>query len=256
MCIIVVKPSGKRLPSKQILSKCFSSNPHGAGFMYNNPQNEYNSDTITIAKGFMDFESFYSAITSITADNLYNSDLVIHFRYATQGSISSKNCHPFPVSKKIKDLQALNFTTNTGIAHNGVISFCSNPNKHDLSDTQIFIKDILSQVPQDQLKDNFAYEKTYSKFAILDKEGFSLIGNFLEDNGIFYSNDSYVPYEYLYNRNSYNSKPYIKRGTSNNKYAITAWGYNSNDSYIDEEQNYYYNDYTKEELMELWQRME
>ena len=250
MCIIVVKPSGKRLPSKQILSKCFSSNPHGAGFMYNNPQNEYNSDTITIAKGFMDFESFYYAITSITADNFYNSDLVIHFRYATQGSINSKNCHPFPVSKKIKDLQAISCITTTGIAHNGVISFCSIPNKHDLSDTQIFIKDILSQVPQDQLKDNYPYEKTYSKFTILDKDGFSLIGDFIEDDGIFYSNTSYIPYEYTYTSRHY--KPYIKRGTTHNKYAITAWEYNSNDSYIDEEQNYYYNDYTKEELENLW----
>ena len=246
MCIIVVKPKCQQLPSEQILSKCFNSNPHGAGFMYNS----HNSDTITIAKGFMDFESFYSAITSITADNLYNSDLVIHFRYATQGSISSKNCHPFPLSKKIKDLQALNFTTNTGIAHNGVISFCSYPNKQDLSDTQIFIKDILSQIPLDQIKDQSIYESTYSKFAILDKEGFSLIGNFLEDNGIFYSNDSYIPYEYLYNRNSYNSKPQIKRGTSNNKYAITAWDYNSDDQFLDNFSNYYYNHYYDDEIEE------
>jgi len=137
MCIIVIKPKNHQLPSKKILSQCFYSNPHGAGFMYNNSQNsnnstDHNSHHVTIAKGFMDFESFYSAITSITADNLYNSNLVIHFRWATQGSINSKNCHPFPISKKIKDLQALNFTTNTGITHNGVISFCSIPNKSDL----------------------------------------------------------------------------------------------------------------------------
>jgi len=248
MCIIVVKPKGHNLPSEQILEKCFYSNPHGAGFMYNNT--DHNSYYVTIVKGFMDFESFYS---TITADNLYNSDIVIHFRYATQGSISSKNCHPFPVSKKIKDLQALNFITNTGIVHNGVISFCSNPNKHDLSDTQIFIKDIISQVPSDQLKDNSPYEKTYSKFAILDKEGFSLIGNFIEDNGIFYSNDSYIPfdkYQYLYNRDPYNSKSPVKRGTSHNKYAITAWDYNSDDQFVDNYSSFYYNHYYDDDEIE------
>jgi len=247
MCIIIVKPKNHLLPSKEILEQCFYNNPHGAGFMYNS----HNSQHVTIEKGFMDFESFYFAITAITAQDMYNSDLVLHFRWATQGSINSSNCHPFPINSKVSKLRAINCITKVGIAHNGVIASCSYPNKQDLSDTQIFIKTILSKLPYDYLKNPEIYTSTFSKFAVLDKDGFSLIGNFIEDDGIYYSNDSYMPYipcsQYFYN-----SKPNLKRTKTNHKYTITDWRitnwdycndnpFNDVDNYYD----YYYNDYER-----------
>jgi len=208
MCIIVYKPNNTPMPDYNILMNCFDSNPDGAGYMYQ----DYNSKKVIINKGFMNFDSFITAIESLSNNiDITASNLVIHFRYATQGSINPANCHPFPITAKVKQLRQSNITANTAIVHNGVIPFCSNYNsKNKLSDTQIFIRDYLSKMNNNTLFNPAVLalieESTNSKFVIMDSNRIELIGNFIEDQGIYYSNDTYKLSRWYKTLKSKNSK--------------------------------------------------
>jgi predicted glutamine amidotransferase len=193
MCIIVYKPNNTPMPDYGILMNCFDSNPDGAGYMYQ----DNNSNKVIINKGFMSFDSFITAIENLSNNiDITALNLVMHFRYATQGSINSANCHPFPITAKVKQLQQTTITVNTAIVHNGVIPFCSNYNSRSkLSDTQIFIRDYLSKMNNSTLFNPAVLalieESTGSKFAFMSYNRIELIGNFIEDRGIYYSNDTY-----------------------------------------------------------------
>ena len=212
MCIIVYKPSGNKLPNKQILETCFTNNPDGAGFMYSH------KGEVVIKKGFMDFSSFDSALTdTLKRIDEVKTPMVLHFRITTQGGVNQPCTHPFPLSKNMDDLRKLDVRTNIGVAHNGIISLTSEygggyygyssvkTKVIDYSDTMKFITDYLSLIIKTPkyYKDKDTLELIErladSKLAILDSVGHcELIGNFTKDNGIYYSNDSYKPRVYKY----------------------------------------------------------
>ena len=194
MCIIIYKPKGKDL-SKDLeknLVNSFENNFDGCGFMYSHNRKVY------INKGFMTIEELFSELDKIDMTEL---NMVFHFRYATFGEISPENCHPFPISNKNKNLRSLITECDQGIAHNGVIKFCE-IDKSSLSDSQIFIKKYLSKISKNELKNPVIHEliekSTNSKFAIMINDNVYLIGKYIEDKGIFYSNDSYKKYKYRY----------------------------------------------------------
>lgn len=198
MCIIVYKPQGITMPKNSILENCFDSNPDGAGFMYQ----DHNSNKVIINKGFMTFNSLIIAIQSLKSElDITAIDLILHFRYATQGSISPGNCHPFPITKKVKELKELQISSKMAMVHNGIINFCTdyhtNKTKRQaiLSDTQIFIKNYLAKMNNSTLFNPAVLalieESTGSKFVFMDANRTELIGNFIEDKGIYYSNSTY-----------------------------------------------------------------
>jgi hypothetical protein len=135
MCVICVKPKGKAFPTTEKLLKMYSTNDDGAGFMF------MRDNKVKIQKGFMSYKSFRKALRR--ADLTDDDVVVMHFRIATAGSISPSNTHPFPISSEVKELQSRNIETDLGIAHNGILS-CGGDKKEDLSDTQTFIRDVLS----------------------------------------------------------------------------------------------------------------
>ena len=68
------------------------------------------------------------------------------------------------------------------------------------SDTALFITKYMSRILRspDDLRNQEVLDKIYrlaeSKFAILDGSGYiATVGNFIEENGILYSNTSYLP---------------------------------------------------------------
>jgi len=201
MCIIVAKKSGVELPSKFVLETCFLANPHGVGFMYNN------KGRVIIEKGFMDFYEFYERLIEI--DNridLSSKGLVIHFRIATSGLIDQGNCHPYPITKANKFLRSTFISCPIAMAHNGIILKYHKKNSQ-LNDTQLFIKnDVYTIIKKYSLmfyKDerilSYLLKISNSKLAFLDQNGqMTLIGKFVNDEGIYYSNNSY-----LYGLNKY-----------------------------------------------------
>jgi len=207
MCIIVFKPAGKDLPDIDTMLSCFDNNPDGAGFMYRH------NGRVHIQKGFMTYKGFFNALDKLgKAIDIKRTDLVFHFRFATQGSIVPANCHPFPISSKVRDLKAINIVTSIGVAHNGVISFCADKSKTKLSDTQLFIKNYLSSIPAETLftpaMQELIKQATNSKFAIMGAKQTALIGDFIEDKGIHYSNTSYktIKIRGFYSTTKYSTK--------------------------------------------------
>lgn len=206
MCVIVNKNRGIELPRKELLENCFSNNSDGAGMMYNLNGKVY------IEKGFMKFDEFYNRLMELDKKiNLVDRGLVMHFRISTSGGINKGNCHPYPISNNVNDLKALRFTTDLGMAHNGIMSKYEPSKNSTLNDTQTFIKTYLSKVYEvykDFLKDDVMMKaieyEVGSKLSFLDTEGnITTVGKFEEYEGCQYSNSTY---SYNYYSSSYWSK--------------------------------------------------
>lgn len=209
MCIIAIKKIGVDLPKESVFKNCFYNNSDGAGFMYNK------DGKVHIRKGFMNYKDFDMALKDALKEikDVKNTGMVFHFRITTQGGTKPQNCHPFPISNRDIDLQATQFDTDLGIAHNGIIDLTSGYNysrydytlkkyiKRDthLSDTQLFIRDYLYGIYQ--LNNRFydsedgldLIERLIdSKMCFLNADGeIKTVGVFNEKNGMLYSNYTY-----------------------------------------------------------------
>lgn len=139
-------------------------------------------------------------------EDVKNKGLVIHFRIGTSGTNSAENTHPYEISGKFWNYKKLNNTCDLGVAHNGVISKYTpkGKNKYNFNDTQLYILKRLSKLPSGFYKDTKALEnignETASRFAFLDSKGnITTCGSgWITDNGIKYSNTSYINYSYDY----------------------------------------------------------
>ena len=200
MCIIAVKPIGEELMDRKVLENCFNYNSDGAGLMYNLDGKVY------IEKGYMNFKNFYGRLLELDKEiGLKDRGLVMHFRISTSGGVSTQNCHPFSISNDEKVLKALNFVTDVGVCHNGIIPSYV-PKGGTLSDTQLFIKDYLYYIKEeneDFLTNPsllFAIEKTVqSKLCFLDGEGnVTTVGKFIEEDNYLFSNETYLDLTDLY----------------------------------------------------------
>jgi predicted glutamine amidotransferase len=221
MCIAIVKPKGANFPTMKQLENCFTSNPHGAGFMYSDGEN------LILKKGFMTFESFKKAYLQ---ENISKDKLVFfHFRIATHGLKDGGNTHPFPL---VKDAEIMRETSlkfkGYGMIHNGVISyqnyeFNQYGGSNYISDTMLFGMKVAERLPykyktttsvelavaahikskNNDLIKYIEHQIHYNKIAIMNEhEEYVKYGQWIEDNGVFYSNDDY---DYDCNYNYYSS---------------------------------------------------
>lgn len=194
MCIIVVKPHDKPMPSKAILKHCWDNNDDGAGYMYPDGKN------VIIKKGFMKFDAFYKSLIFDYAKSGRFTPFVLHFRISTQAGVNEECTHPFPLSREMADLRKTRTRSPIAIAHNGVIDLTKSGYSTTItySDTMKFITDYASLIIKS--KDFYKDEDTLllldrlvgGRLAIMDYEGhIQMIGSFVEDDGIFYSNETY-----------------------------------------------------------------
>lgn len=198
MCIIVFKPKNEEIPKKEILRQCFINNPDGIGFMFRH------KGRIHIKKGYMDFNDFYADLMEVdgrTKRGLKNTDVLIHFRIATHGAIISAQTHPFPVSGSIIKMGMLDSKVKAAIAHNGIIKDYEPPAKSGglLSDTMFFILENHNDIEGalKKVKDG--------KFILMTDKETKKIGEFIKEDGIYYSNTTYMEQiHYIYSGYSYN----------------------------------------------------
>ena len=203
MCIIVYKPEGVDMPSRDTLLNCYRGNSDGAGFMY--PL--VGKDKIRIRKGFMDFGGLMDSLDRIP--DVKNVPVVIHFRIGTQGLNDKGNTHPFPITSCESTLTSVESVADVALAHNGIIDLTSTYGsvKQEVvrSDTYFFVKDYCTCLCD---KPNY-YENEKiveileklagSKLAIMSNDGHvELIGSFIHDDEDFcyYSNTSYMGWSY------------------------------------------------------------
>lgn len=200
MCIIVAKPKGASMPERETLRTCFTNNSNGAGIMWNL------KGKVHIRKGFMEWDPFNAFLEELSTQiNLKDTGVVCHFRITTHGKTSPQNCHPFPISNRIRDLKKLSLMTDVGCAHNGIIPIKT---IHNLSDTQTYILKRLYNIQKahprfleskrimSQIKKEIG-----SKMAFLTSDGnIYTIGKFVEQEGVLYSNKSFEE-RFLYSYN-------------------------------------------------------
>lgn len=194
MCIILYKPKNRKLPDKTILKNCFDNNNDGAGYMF------VKNNQVYFKKGFTNFDTFYNELTKeYKSNNLDSKNLVLHFRIGTSGGINKEKTHPFIISDKDEKLNQLKGYCKSAIVHNGIFSNYVNDNKN-LSDTQNFIKGFLYPLLKlshfnfnnKDITKLINKQIETSKIIILDqKDNIFMYGNFIEDNGIYYSNTTY-----------------------------------------------------------------
>jgi hypothetical protein len=128
MCMLCVIPPNT-FPSRDKLENSALNNPHGFGYAIAIPSENrihtfrtMNADECI--NRFMDERAKY-----------LDGYAIWHARYATHGSTTLDNCHPFRVGTDEK----------TYLAHNGIISVIENP-KDMRSDTRIFAEDLLPTI--------------------------------------------------------------------------------------------------------------
>lgn len=197
MCIAIYKPSGISVPSNETLKLCFENNPDGAGYMY-----AFNNK-VYIEKGLMTFKKFKSSLkkTIKKVGDITNIPFVFHFRISTQGGVQKGLCHPFPVCGSYDTMKKLSQTCDMAIAHNGVIDFASSYSVKNHNDTMEFTKNVVNNIigntnfnfyESKSITNCISYLLGTNRVVILDKLGHATtFGDWVEDNGVFYSNTSY-----------------------------------------------------------------
>lgn len=247
MCIIVAKYKGYDLPKKSILQNCYESNPDGAGIMYTK------NNKVVIDKGYMTFNSLWKRLEKLQAEiDIKNTPIVLHFRIGTSGAFDKSNTHPFELTNQNNKLLKLKNSVNIGIAHNGIITAYEDANDFTLNDTQLFIKKFL--YPIYKLDNHFYRSKeiqeiiknvTSSKFAFLTSQNeLILIGDFIKENGIYYSNKTYKESRKKYTKKK--KSPIYYKYANYNDYIEELSPLEDDDVAMDEEGNYFINyDYRK-----------
>lgn len=206
MCVAILKPAGVRFPTQARLKKCWAANPHGAGFMA-----RAGNDDVRIQKGFMSFSSFWKAFRA--AKFRVADEVVIHFRRMTRGEVSPGHCHPFPLLNTRTALMATEIVAEAGMAHNGTIRDLA---EVPLSDTQVFVRDVLSDPAIWRHIETLSVQKLInmaaapSRLVVMPGKGNTvLFGNWENVGGVFYSNLRWQ------------GGPSLRRGTSCEKKSST-----------------------------------
>lgn len=198
MCLAIFKPMKAEFPSDSIMKRAWGNNPDGAGLAI------VTENGVKIIKGLMTFEALKEKIESL---DLYDFEVLIHFRWATSGPDNKPAgmTHPFPISRKNEELKALELICDRALIHNGVMF---SPNLSDYSDTAIFSR-YLSYFPNatsEQIKDCIPYG---NKVAIATKNGVELFGNWTVKNGCHFSNEfSFETPAYYSNKSKFKKSKY------------------------------------------------
>ena len=206
MCVITFKTKNTtKLWTDETLKTMYENNSDGCGlmFMYDNK--------IYFEKGFLTFESFKKRYDFLNKKYDFKKiDVALHFRISTHANVDETNTHPFMITNNFKNFELKKGFTDMLLMHNGIINSVDIVNKK-YNDTCHFIKQVV--YPLKQLNNDFILNddikkilKTLSnsKLLFLSKNGFDTVGEFINDDNIYYSNSSYKNDNYSFSKYSYN----------------------------------------------------
>lgn len=195
MCIICIKKKSVKFPSMKAVRNMCENNNDGFAIAWYHPTMK--STQVYRTMNQKQFLKEYKRIK-----NEYDAEdttLFIHARIKTHGTPNLKNCHGW-----VSDECGLAF------AHNGILSGVAN--RDDMTDSETFFRDIFT--PAFMYGGWEAAERTIdaiigtSKFVFMDSYGGIVhYGNYIEDNGLLYSNTTYQPPLWK----SYTKSPYSSR---------------------------------------------
>lgn len=178
MCVIAICEN-RALTSSEF-NECWDSNTHGMGFAF------WNGSEITFKKGFMNKKDAKKAYKDIPVPH------VVHFRIASAGEVCPELTHPFLCSKKSSLLLSSKGEIPV-LFHNGTVG-----NYQTLLLMAIFKT---KHFPQGRMSDSRAMAVAVSqvgpdlldmysshKWVYVTKDGFRKVGDWIEEDGVFFSN--------------------------------------------------------------------
>ena len=180
MCIICIKKRGVKFPSMETVKTMCDNNNHGFALVYNYGQGTKIFRTLNEANFLAEYKRVKKRCSA------KKTSLFIHARIKTHGTQRVENCHGWH-----DDECGLVF------AHNGILTGVAN--RDDMTDSETFFRDLF--LPAYAVGGwNIAKRAIQaiigtSKFVFMDSYGtISHFGDYIEDEGLLYSNTSYVPY--------------------------------------------------------------
>lgn len=172
MCVICVKPKNVAMPSRNLLLQMYSANPDGCGFVASE-SGDWHS---------LSFDDFYKHLQRVQK----REACIIHFRWATQGSVNILNCHPFRAG-------------NTYFAHNGVLPV---PAERDMTDSELCFRHTLIPIISTYGWVNgtpyIDAVRGTSRFAFMQYGQVHLYGDFVKYEKCFYSNLNFLRWYHAY----------------------------------------------------------
>lgn len=174
MCILVVKQKGVKFPSLQNIQNCMDNNPDGFSMAWVENGTVLNYRTL-------DSKDFIKKYKEVSKLDFKKTPAIFHMRIKTHGTVKLDNTHCW-----IKN--------GIAFAHNGILSV---KNKGDMTDSETFFEDIFMPIYM-----AYGWDKAInaincvigtSKFAFLQPNGnIKAFGNFIESQGVLYSNSTYT----------------------------------------------------------------
>jgi hypothetical protein len=176
MCLAIVKPAGQVL-TREKMAHAFAANPDGCGFAVRR------GGQVHIAKGCWSFAEFWRRLEAVMA-----FDLLVHVRWATAGTVSAANCHPFALAG------------GGALIHNGHLGGYGTGDESDTAEwVRRVFNPLLRTYPgalgEPAVLALLAASAPGSKFAILTPTQTVIIGEKAGhwEGGVWYSNHSYAP---------------------------------------------------------------
>ena len=173
---------------EEYVKQMFRRNRDGAGVAYWDADKK----AVVMRKGFMNLSDLLKYLGKIK--NPEKIDLVLHCRIGTSGGNTKLNCHPYPLWEENRYLKGC---FDTVMFHNGVLdNFGYSGELPGENDTQAFIRKCINKLPKNFLRNDAVcslIERAigYNKLVFLSKDGLTMIGKFIEEDGFFFSNTSY-----------------------------------------------------------------
>lgn len=183
MCIAIYKPEGVKMPELSIFENCWESNPDGAGYAVRK------DGQCHIHKGIMDWKDFEKVYDS-QLKKLNGYDVLIHFRIHTHGGVNKENTHPFPITNNVKQLGKTYTVCPRCMIHNGVLPIT--PRKNSISDTaEMALRIAESGLTSDKVENLIGELIGTNKIALMNGVKVYLMGDWIKDKGVYYSNRTY-----------------------------------------------------------------
>lgn len=175
MCVLIIKPKGIQMPDDTIINAAAKRNPDGFGFV--TPTRYFRS---------LNLDAFKRALRGVKA----SEPCILHFRWATHGSVCTRNCHPFKGKANGEDVF---------FAHNGILSI--NP-VGDTTDSETAFRNILLPAAEAFGIESREFGTAVkgiigsSKFAMLQGDKIYKFGDYKAMDGCYYSNLYFMPYTF------------------------------------------------------------
>lgn len=180
MCVIIHSPDKQHRPSLETLRLCARKNPHGSGLAWHDGEQVSYTKSLRLRP---------ERIAEMLCDT--PGEVLIHFRFATVGGIHSRLCHPFPVTASATPHHY--GRTKKVLFHNGTWSDWAAFGQENMIELHGPVSDTRMAAIGTYLGDDTWLKTIPGRFALMEADGVTLIGDWKTHRGSAFSNFNWCP---------------------------------------------------------------